>query len=76
MKDLRSYARQTNVRLIIGAFLILIIVGEGLIYLFYGPGGAVTGLLCIGSGLIPIFLIIAILYGMEWLVKRNNDKNG
>jgi hypothetical protein len=76
MKDLRSYAHQTNIRLIIGAFLILMIVGEGLIYVFYGPGGAVTGLLCIGSGLIPIFLIIGIIYVMEWLVKRNNDRNG
>jgi hypothetical protein len=34
--DLRRYAKQTNIQLIIGFLLILFIVGDGLIYLRYG----------------------------------------
>lgn len=75
MKDLRNYARQTNIRLIVGAVLILMIVGEGLIYLFYGIGGAITGFLCIGSGIIPILLIVGILSLMEWIVKKNDEND-
>jgi hypothetical protein len=74
MNDLRKYARQTTVRLIAGGILLLAIVGEGLIYAFYGPGGAISGLLCIGAGLLPVVLIIFILYGMEWIVKHNQEK--
>lgn len=76
MKDLRKYSRQTNIRLILGAAAILLVVGEGLIYVFYGLGGAISGLLCIGAGLIPVFLIIAFLYISEWIVKKHNEKNG
>lgn len=74
MNDLRKYARQTTFRLIVGAILLLMIVGEGLIFAIYGPGGAISGLLCIGAGLLPVFLIIGILYLMEWIVKNNREK--
>ena len=57
MRDLRKYARQTNTRLIIGGILLLVFVGGGLIYLIYGGGAAITGLLCIFAGLVPILLI-------------------
>jgi hypothetical protein len=69
-RDLRKYARQTNLRLIAGALLILLVVGDGLIYLIYGPGAAVTGLLCIGAGLFPVILIVLIFSGMDWIIKR------
>jgi hypothetical protein len=72
VKDLREYARQTTIQLIVGGVILLLVVGEGLIYMFYGIGGAITGLMCIGGGLIPVVLIIAILYLMEWIVKRND----
>jgi hypothetical protein len=71
-RDLRNYARQTNLRLIAGALLILLVVGEGLIYLIYGPGAAVTGLLCIGAGLFPVILIVLIFSGIDWIIKRAN----
>lgn len=74
MNDLRKYARQTTFRLIVGAILLLMIVGEGLIFAIYGSGGAISGLLCIGAGLLPVFLIIGILYLMEWIVKNNREK--
>jgi hypothetical protein len=71
-RDLRAYVRQTNTQLIVGGILILFIVGDGLIYLIYGPGAAVMGLLCLGGGLIPIGLIIFIFWGMDWIVRRAN----
>jgi len=71
-RDLRKYARQTNIRLGVGATLVLLIVGVGLIYLIYGPGAAVTGLLCLLSGLSPVALIILSLAILDWIQKRAN----
>jgi len=69
-RDLRRYARQTNFRLLVGFFLILFTVGEGLIYYFYGRGAAGFGLVCLLAGIAPLVLIWLILVGMEKLVKR------
>lgn len=70
--DLRKYARQTQVRLIVGGLLLLFIVGDGLIYLIYGPAAAVTGLLCLAGGLVPVVVIIIILWIMDLVVQRAN----
>ena len=43
MKDLREYAKQTNVRLALGAFILLFVVGVGLIWLIYGENAAGLG---------------------------------
>src|SRR5512133_906722 len=72
VRDLRKYASQTNVRLIVGGLLLLFIVGGGLIYLFYGPGAALTGVLCLLIGLVPIVLIMLFLWLLDWIVKRAN----
>ncbi|MDD5370989.1 MAG: hypothetical protein PHQ40_18065 [Anaerolineaceae bacterium] len=72
VRDLRKYARQTTIRLGVGAFLLLFIVGDGLIWWIYGPGAAVMGLICLLGGLLPITLIIIFLWGMDWVVKRAN----
>jgi hypothetical protein len=74
MRDLQKYARQTNVRLIVGALLLVFLVGDGLIYLMYGTGAAVMGFLCLLGGLVPIILIVAFLALMDWIVKRANSK--
>jgi hypothetical protein len=71
-RDLRKYARQTNFRLIVGALLLLFIVGDGLIYAIYGPSAAVTGLLCILGGLVPVGLIVLALLLLDWITKRAN----
>lgn len=71
-RDLRKYARQTNVRLGVGAVLILLIVGVGLIYFIYGPSAAVTGLLCLLASLSPIVLIILSLAILDWIHQRAN----
>lgn len=72
MRDLRNYARQTNVRLGVGAFLLLFIVGLGLIYVMYGSGAAMMGFLCLLAGLSPLVLIFISLEILDWIQKRAN----
>ncbi len=69
-RDLRSYAKDTNVRLIAGALLLLFIVGDGLIWLIYGFGAAVMGLLCMLGAFVPIGLILLFLKLIDWVMKR------
>jgi hypothetical protein len=73
IRDLRKYASQTTTRLVVLGILALFIIGDGLIYLIYGPGAAVGGLLCIGAGLIPIVLILIFFAVADWIVKRANQ---
>jgi hypothetical protein len=69
-RDLRKYARQTNVRLAVGALLVLFIIGDGLIYLFYGGGAALTGLLCLLGGMVPVVLTLLVLLLFDWILKH------
>lgn len=71
-RDLRRYARQTNIRLVLGALLLLFLVGDGLIYLIYGRGAAIMGFLCLIGGLIPVLLTFLILFLIDWIVKRSD----
>jgi len=71
-RDIRKYARQTNLRLIAGALAMLLIVGDGLIYLFYGSPAALMGLLCILVGVAPVVLVALIILLMDWITKRAN----
>jgi hypothetical protein len=71
-RDLRKYARQTNVRLGVGMAFLLVVVGVGLIYLIWGPGAAVSGLLCLLAALVPIGLIFLSLWFLDWIQKRAN----
>jgi hypothetical protein len=71
-RDLREYARQTNVRLTVGAGILLYIFGVGLIWLIYGFGPAMMGLLCLIGALIPIGLILLSLQLLDWINKRAN----
>jgi hypothetical protein len=72
-RDLRRYARQTNSRLVVGGILLLLIVGDGLIFAFYGREAAISGFICLLAGLFPLALIWLFLAGMEWVVKRMRD---
>ena len=69
-RDLRRYARQTNARLLVGFLLILFLVGDGLIYMFYGRQAALMGLTCMLLGLAPVALVGLLLWTLEWAVKR------
>lgn len=70
--DLRRYARQTNVRLFAGFLLILFVVGDGLIYVFYGSGAALMGLVCILGGLVPLVLVWLAFVLIDAVVRRAN----
>ena len=72
-RDLRSYAQQTNIRLLVGFIFLLFLVGDGLIYWFYGAGAAISGALCIVGGLFPLLLIWAVLNIVDWISKKANE---
>ena len=72
VRDLRQYANQTNIRLIAGGILLLFIIGDGLIYLFYGLNAALMGLFCLSIGLLPLVLIWGLLWLLDLAVKRVN----
>jgi hypothetical protein len=69
-RDLREYARKTNVRLGVGALLLLFIVGLGLIYLIYGKEAASFGLFCLLAGLAPVVLILFVFFSIDWIMKH------
>jgi len=71
-RDLRHYARQTNFRLAAGGILLLLVVGDGLIYWIYGRNAALMGLVCLLAGLLPLVLIALALWGLDWIVRRAN----
>jgi fatty acid desaturase len=71
-RDLRKYTSQTNVQLIVGALLILFIIGIGLIAWLYGTQAAVLGFLCLLGAMVPIGLIFLFMFGLDAIVKRIN----
>lgn len=73
-RDLREYARQTNVRLAAGAFLLLFVAGLGLIWLIYGEGAASLGFFCLLAGLAPVILILLVFVGIDWIMKNARSK--
>lgn len=73
-RDLRKYARQTNVRLTIGFALIIFLVGDGLIYYFFGQGAAIMGAMCILLGLAPLLLVLLAFLAMDLLIRFLNER--
>jgi hypothetical protein len=74
MRDLREYAKQTNVRLAVGAFTLVFIVGVALIWAFYGEAAAGMGLACLLAALFPVVLILLFFLAIEWILKRARPK--
>ena len=74
MRDLREYARQTNVRLAIAAFILVFVVGVALIWAIYGPNAAGMGFICLLSALLPIGLILLFFLAIDWIIKRARPK--
>jgi len=72
-RDLRKYTSQTNFRLLVGAFLLLFVVGLGLIWLIYGLPAAIVGLFCLLGALVPIGLVWLFMFGIDWIVQRANS---
>ena len=71
-RDLRKDMKDTNTRILIGAFFLLFVIGIGLIWAIYGGGAAVTAFLCLLGATVPIGLIFLSLFGLDWIVKRAN----
>jgi len=74
MRDLREYSKQTKVRLVLGAFILLLVVGVGLIWLIYGESAAGMGLTCLLAALMPIILILAVFVAIDWILRRARPK--
>ena len=74
MRDLRQYSKQTNIRLALGAFILLFIVGVGLIWLIYGGNAAGMAFTCLLAALFPVILILAIFLGIEWILRHARPK--
>ena len=72
--DLRGYTSQTVIRLVVGALILLLVVGGGLIWWLYGLGAAIMGFLCLLGALLPIGLIWLLMVGLDLLVKRLNQE--
>lgn len=74
-RDLREYARKTNIQLAVGSVILLFGVGLGLIFLIYGKQAALLGFICLLAAMIPIVLILMFLFLSDWIVKRARLKD-
>ncbi|MEJ2447443.1 MAG: hypothetical protein P8Y37_05815 [Anaerolineales bacterium] len=68
-RDLRKYTSSTQTRLILGFLLLVFLVGDGLIFVFYGRGAGLAGLICLLGVLLPVLLVVLFLRIAERLVK-------
>lgn len=73
-RDLRDYARRTEVQLGLGAIALFLIIGMGLIWLIYGGSAASLGMLCMGGGLAVVVIIYLVFLGIEWILKNARPK--
>jgi hypothetical protein len=69
--DIGEYKFQTNLRVIIWFVLILVLVGLGLVWVFYGRNAALFGFLCLLGAGIPAALIAIFLLGLDAIVKKS-----
>lgn len=72
-QDLRDYANTTNKRLVIGAILLLFVLGLGLIAWLYGWSAALMGLLCMLGGLGIVGLVVLVFYIIGKIVKKYHE---
>jgi len=73
--DLRKYSSETSTQLIIGFITILVVVGDGLIYLFFGRDAAVMGLICLGFALFPVLVVWLLMNFVGWVVRKVNESD-
>jgi hypothetical protein len=72
-RDLREYAKNTQLRLILGFLLLVFLIGDGLIFLFYGVGAGLSGLICLLGALLPVVLVIFFLWVADRVVKNQDQ---
>lgn len=73
-RDLRRYARNTTIQLFLGGVLLLLVVGNALIWWQFGTNAVRSSLLCMLVFAVPVLLAFGGLALMEWIVKRNLDE--
>jgi hypothetical protein len=69
-RDLRAYAKTTQIHLILGVILLLFIVGDGIVYVIFGAEAGKFAFLCTGLGLLPLILIFGSLWFLGWIARR------
>jgi len=72
-RDIRQYMKQTETRLILGFLLLVFLIGDGLIFYFYGTGAGIAGLICLAGMMVPVFLIVLFLWIAERVVTSNQE---
>ena len=70
-RDLREYTKKTETRLLLGFLLLVFLIGDGLIFVFYGTGAGLIGLVCLAGALVPVLLVILFLWLADRIVKKN-----
>jgi hypothetical protein len=73
VRDLREYTKKTQTRLVAGFLLLVFLVGDGLIFLFYGKEAGLLGLVCILAALLPVLIVVFFLWIADRVVKRNQS---
>ena len=73
IRDLRAYSRGTFLRLGIGGLLLILVVGNLLVWWIYGPEAVRLSISCMMVALIPGILIVLFLTLTGWIVKRERD---
>jgi membrane protein implicated in regulation of membrane protease activity len=71
-RDLREYTNKTQTWLIAGFLLLLFLVGDGLIFLFYGRGAGLLGLACLLGALLLAGLVVLLLMILDRAVRNRN----
>ena len=69
-RDLREYTKNTQTRLILGFLLVVFLVGDGLIFYFYGRAAGLAGLVCLLGTLVPAVLVVIFLWIADRVVKK------
>jgi hypothetical protein len=66
------FARTTEGQLVVGFFVLLYVVGGGLIWGFYGSGGAILGWACMTGGLLAFLLLYGLVSLIGWWANRED----
>lgn len=69
----RAMTRQTERNLIIGGFIIMFVVGGGLIALLWGIEAMLQSWLCMGGGALLLFVFV-IIFRMLDIISRSRDE--